>query len=255
MLMNLRFIDLILKMDLISQLDLIILFSLMGLSFLIFFFKYMSIKSKFKQLDIASNFTKNTTSIKDLSDKAELLANNFAGNIIAKCLQEFKFLSVAFNNEKINLTDQDWHLLESSFCQVADQEIQKENYGLWALSTIAAISPLLGLFGTVWGLIDSFLVISDQASSDLAAVGGGIAEALITTLAGVIVAITALVMYNYIVSLMEKFEFKVFKLIERSSLIIKLTIAKRRSVEHKSSRVAFDINQEIEKDRPREEQI
>lgn len=243
MMMNLRYIDLIMKMDLISKVVVLMLFILLSISCLIFFFKFMSLKSKFKQLNTTLNFIKNSMNLKDLSDKSELLQDNFAGSLIAKCLKEFKFLSTAFESQNATLSTQDWHILENSFCQLADQEIQKENYGLWILSTIAAISPLLGLFGTVWGLIDSFLVISDQASSDISAVGGGIAEALITTLGGVIVAISALVMYNYLVSLIESFEAKVVKLIEKCSLIVKVVMAKKHDKEFvKSSRVVNSIN-------------
>ena len=67
------------------------------------------------------------------------------------------------------------------------------------LSSCAAVAPLLGLFGTVWGLIHAFLQISQTQVADLATVAPGISEALITTLAGLMVAIPALIMYNYLI--------------------------------------------------------
>jgi biopolymer transport protein TolQ len=66
------------------------------------------------------------------------------------------------------------------------------------LSTAAAASPLLGLFGTVWGLIHAFMAIAEHHSADIAAVAPGIAEALIATLGGLVVAIPALAMYVYL---------------------------------------------------------
>jgi biopolymer transport protein ExbB len=67
-----------------------------------------------------------------------------------------------------------------------------------ALGTIAAISPLMGLLGTVVGMIRTFNAIQTEGVGDPAALGGGIAEALITTAAGLTVAIPALLAYKYL---------------------------------------------------------
>jgi biopolymer transport protein ExbB len=66
------------------------------------------------------------------------------------------------------------------------------------LGTIASISPLLGLLGTVVGMIRTFNAIQTEGVGDPAALGGGIAEALITTAAGLTVAIPALLGYKYL---------------------------------------------------------
>lgn len=66
-----------------------------------------------------------------------------------------------------------------------------------ALGTIATISPFLGLFGTVIGMIQMFAGISNQGIGDPAVVAGGIAQALITTAAGLAVAIPSVMFYRY----------------------------------------------------------
>lgn len=66
-----------------------------------------------------------------------------------------------------------------------------------ALGTIAAITPLLGLLGTVFGMIQVFTVISVQGTSDTQLLAGGISKALITTAAGLTVAIPSLFFYRY----------------------------------------------------------
>lgn len=66
------------------------------------------------------------------------------------------------------------------------------------LGTIAAISPLLGLLGTVVGMIEVFSVITVQGVGDPGALAGGISQALITTAAGLVVAIPSLVAYRYL---------------------------------------------------------
>jgi len=65
------------------------------------------------------------------------------------------------------------------------------------LGTIAAITPLLGLLGTVLGIMRVFAVITTQGTANTQSLSGGIAEALITTVAGLAIAIPALILYRY----------------------------------------------------------
>ncbi len=74
------------------------------------------------------------------------------------------------------------------------------------LSITVSVSPFLGLFGTVWGIMDAFINIGKRGSADLQTVGPGMAEALITTVAGLAVAIPALIAYNLIASRLRKLE-------------------------------------------------
>ncbi len=73
------------------------------------------------------------------------------------------------------------------------------------LATIAAIAPFIGLFGTVWGIIDAFHGLGTSGSATLRAVAPGISEALITTAAGLLVAIPAVVGYNQLTSRLREF--------------------------------------------------
>ena len=65
------------------------------------------------------------------------------------------------------------------------------------LATVGAVAPFIGLFGTVWGIMRSFLEIGSQGSTSLVVVGPGIAEALITTAAGLAAAIPAVMGFNH----------------------------------------------------------
>src|SRR5207237_9488706 len=78
-------------------------------------------------------------------------------------------------------------------------EITKlENY-LTFLATTASAAPFIGLFGTVWGIMDAFRGLSVTHSSSIQAVAPGIAEALIATAVGLSAAIPALIAYNHFV--------------------------------------------------------
>lgn len=77
------------------------------------------------------------------------------------------------------------------------QEVRTLERGLVILETIAAIAPLLGLLGTVTGMIKVFDVISVQGVGQAGALSGGISEALLTTVVGLSIGIPTLVFYNY----------------------------------------------------------
>jgi biopolymer transport protein TolQ len=102
-------------------------------------------------------------------------------------------------------------------------EDMERNLGF--LATTASVSPFLGLFGTVWGVLNSFLSMGQMGSASLTVVGPGVAEALITTVFGLGAAIPALVAYNYLVNLtrreasqMESFISRVSDSIEKEIL-------------------------------------
>ena len=77
------------------------------------------------------------------------------------------------------------------------QEIRILEKGLIILETIAAVTPIIGLLGTVVGMIKVFNVISIKGVGEASALSGGISEALITTAAGLTVGIPTLIFYNY----------------------------------------------------------
>ncbi|WP_456740272.1 MULTISPECIES: tonB-system energizer ExbB [unclassified Bradyrhizobium] len=72
------------------------------------------------------------------------------------------------------------------------------SHGVGILGTIGATAPFVGLFGTVWGIMNSFIGISEAHTTNLAVVAPGIAEALLTTAVGLVAAIPAVVIYNHL---------------------------------------------------------
>ncbi|MYA33217.1 MAG: hypothetical protein F4164_14820 [Gemmatimonadales bacterium] len=94
-----------------------------------------------------------------------------------------------------------WLVLEKSLSEEKDELAQ----GLSWLAIIGSVSPLLGLMGTVVGVMNSFIGITSQGSANIAAVAPGIAEALTTTVAGLAVAIPAVIAYNHYASRLRLF--------------------------------------------------
>ena len=85
----------------------------------------------------------------------------------------------------------------SSFAEIVRAESRRIRLGMGLLATIGATSPFVGLFGTVWGIMNSFIGISKSQTTNLAVVAPGIAEALLATALGLVAAIPAVIIYNY----------------------------------------------------------
>ncbi len=89
--------------------------------------------------------------------------------------------------------------------------VHKLESGLNTVKIIASIAPLLGLLGTVIGILSAFKVIADAGLSNPSLFAGGIAMALLTTVGGLIVAIPHFVGYNYLVSALDDYEIQLEK--------------------------------------------
>ena len=88
--------------------------------------------------------------------------------------------------------------------RAANQELKRFSQGLSTLDTIITLAPLLGLFGTVMGMIHAFGLLGGSELDAPTAITGGIAEALIATAFGLVIAIVALIPFNYLNGLLEE---------------------------------------------------
>jgi biopolymer transport protein ExbB len=93
--------------------------------------------------------------------------------------------------------------ISSALLRAAEQELARYNRGLSTLDTIITLAPLLGLLGTVTGMMNSFGMLQGGELGAPTAITGGIAEALIATAFGLGVAIMALIPFNYLNSRLE----------------------------------------------------
>jgi biopolymer transport protein ExbB len=97
-------------------------------------------------------------------------------------------------------------LLEQLSAERRFEEIERLKGSLWILGTVASSAPFIGLFGTVVGIVKAFHNMSIMGSGGFAVVAGGISEALIATALGLLVAIVALIFYNYFQTRLDRIE-------------------------------------------------
>src|SRR5689334_9632483 len=138
-------------------------------------------------------------------DEAIKIADRYNKSHLAKVvvagLQEFRAhqLSSEIPGEEIEASRRALERAEA----IVHAELKR---GVSSLATIGSTSPFVGLFGTVVGIINAFKGITQQKSTGLGAVAGGISEALVTTAVGLFVAVPAVWMFNYFTNRIEAFD-------------------------------------------------
>jgi biopolymer transport protein TolQ len=108
-----------------------------------------------------------------------------------------------------------------SMQHTAKAEVAKLQLGLGFLATVGSTSPFIGLFGTVWGIMNTFRELGTAKSASIAVVAPGISSALIATAAGLAVAIPAVMAYNWFLSQINNIEDGADAFIERMTLVLR----------------------------------
>ena len=177
------------KSDWAGRIDIIILILLSIYSWYVIFSKYFSLKEIERKNRIVENLI--TSRKKIIALKCPL------SNLIKEGKEIIK------RKGKIN---------EKEMEKLFIKETNKLKVGLSILATTASVAPFLGLLGTVWGLLRAFNSISIIGSASVKVVSSGVAEALITTVVGLIVAVPAAVGYNYYQEKTEKIKVNMLSL-------------------------------------------
>lgn len=144
---------------------------------------------------------KNIKFLQQMFDSDFTLQNMFTVDEVNKHLPMFRiFLTIVLrwsNLGKAGITgDKKNKELEKTLEQSVDKEMDILDNNLYILAIIGSTSPFVGLLGTVWGIMNSFVAIASNQQASLAIVAPGIAEALFVTALGLITAIPAMIAYN-----------------------------------------------------------
>jgi biopolymer transport protein TolQ len=123
---------------------------------------------------------------------------NFFSELRPGALREEAAAQAGLSEAQLNAL---WLVLEKT----QEEERDAAAAGLVWLSVIAVVAPLLGLLGTVLGVMDSFIGVARIGNASITAVAPGIAEALVTTAAGLVAAIPAAIAYNYFATRLDRY--------------------------------------------------
>ena len=186
-----------LESGLAAQIIMVILIFFSVWSWAIFFKKFYELRGarrRGKTFLAAYNLYRTT---KDYGKLTHLLEDNPHGRVLKKGIEEFNI--VKSSNQSANpqfseMVDNIRLVME----QTRLTEIEYLEGSLPTMSTIITASPFLGLLGTVWGIMESFLAVRARGSAHITVVAPGISDALITTVYGLLVALPALFFHNYL---------------------------------------------------------
>ena len=186
---------LIAEASLMVQLVLLILLFFSVFSWAIIIFKRKTIRSAAAQ---SQRFLKAFRRSKNLSDVTEA-ARKYQGSPLAALFQSgFKEISHWSRSNPQNFGNSPkLESLSRVLTRASNAEISRLERMMGFLATTGSVTPFIGLFGTVWGIMDAFLKIGIVRSASLVTVAPGIAEALIATALGLFAAIPAVIAYNH----------------------------------------------------------
>ena len=188
--------------------DPIVIFVMIGL-LLSSVWSWAIIINKIKLIRKINNVTKkfedlfwSTSSLEDLYSKTESNNSNPMIAIFNKSMIEW----LKLRNSKIK--DKIENRLNNVLVNSINNEITKLEKNMIFLASLGSAAPFVGLFGTVWGIMNSFQAIGITKNTSLAVVAPGIAEALFATALGLIAAIPAVIAYNKISSIFDNYSIR-----------------------------------------------
>ncbi len=187
-------LNLIVEGSLVVQLVLLILIFFSVFSWAVIFFKRKTLKSASFQ---SQKFLKVFRRSSDLSDVNKASKIYKTSPIAALFQAGYKELAHTTKSNQGVLTPDGLESINRTLARASNQEISKMESMMSFLATAGSVTPFIGLFGTVWGIMDAFLNIEVERSASLVTVAPGIAEALIATALGLFAAIPAVIAYNY----------------------------------------------------------
>ncbi len=185
------YISMLLEATLVSQLVLVFLLLMSLFSWTIIFFKIKTLSSANSK---SQNGTASFEAAVDLRSAVQEIGKDSASplySITQRGVEEFNSSKDAGLSTEIIVEN-----VDRSLEQAVAQELTILSSHMSLLATCANTAPFIGLFGTVWGILNSFHAIGLMKSASLATVAPGIAEALIATAVGLFVAIPASIFYN-----------------------------------------------------------
>lgn len=132
--------------------------------------------------------------------------------------------------------------IQRSMRVMLSRELEKLESGLTFLATVGSISPYVGLFGTVWGIMSAFIALGNVSQASLASVAPGIAEALIATAMGLFAAIPAVVAYNHFSNKVDFFENRYQTFMDEMAGIVERGITANRASRNPATSSSAPMN-------------
>jgi biopolymer transport protein TolQ len=218
--MNINIFKIIADADIVVQLILLLLVFFSVFSWAIIFFKAKTLKAAFKQSDRFLSAFRRSKSLGEVNEAAKKLRASPLATIFLAGNKELAYQSKSTGDG--GWTGEKTNSLNRALLKASNGEVARLEKMMFFLATTGSVSPFIGLFGTVWGIMISFVRIGALRSASLQVVAPGIAEALVATAVGLFAAVPAVIAYNYflgrikdVIADMEDFSLEFLSIAER----------------------------------------
>lgn len=215
-----KFFQLILQASLVVQIVMLVLLFFSVFSWAIIFFKRNTLKNADQQSQRFVKTFRKSRDLMEVNKAAEQYKESPMANMFRSGFRELVYFKKAKPQEKI--TAERLESINRALIKASNQEVTRLEKMMNFLATTGSVTPFIGLFGTVWGIMNSFQEIGLTKTAGLETVAPGIAEALIATALGLFAAIPAVIAYNYflhrikeMISEMEDFSIEFIGITER----------------------------------------
>jgi biopolymer transport protein TolQ len=190
-----NFLRLVIEANIVVQLVIIVLIFFSVFSWAIIFFKRTTLKSAFSQSEKFLRVFRQSNNLSDVNKASRRYRGSPLASLFQSAYKELAYLSKS--NPERPLTSERLESVNRALIKASNNEISKLEKMMSFLATTGSVTPFIGLFGTVWGIMVAFHRIGIVRSAGLDIVAPGIAEALIATAAGLFAAIPAVIAYNH----------------------------------------------------------
>jgi len=190
-----NFLRLIIEANIVVQLVILVLIFFSIFSWAIIFFKRTTLKSAFSQSEKFLKVFRQSNNLSDVNKASRKYRGSPLASLFQSGYKELAYMSKS--NPERPLTLDRLESVNRALVKASNSEISKLEKMMSFLATTGSVTPFIGLFGTVWGIMVAFQRIGIVRSAGLDIVAPGIAEALIATAAGLFAAIPAVIAYNH----------------------------------------------------------
>lgn len=218
--MNINIFKIVAEADIVVQLILLLLVFFSVFSWAIIYFKIKTIKSAVKQSDRFLEAFRRSKSLTEVNEAAKRLKASPLAVIFLAGNKELAYQSKSGGGN--GWSGEKTESLNRALLKASNAEVARLEKMMFFLATTGSVSPFIGLFGTVWGIMISFVRIGAMRSASLQVVAPGIAEALVATAVGLFAAVPAVIAYNYflgrikdVIADMEDFSLEFLSIAER----------------------------------------
>jgi biopolymer transport protein TolQ len=190
-----NFFKLILQGSIVVQLVILILLFFSVFSWAVIFFKRNTLKTAALQSRKFLSVFRQSKNLLEVNEASKQYRASPLASLFRAAYKELAYLTKSDPNPK--LTAENMESINRALIKASNREVAKLEKMMSFLATTGSVTPFIGLFGTVWGIMDAFQEIGESQTTALQVVAPGIAEALIATAVGLFAAIPAVIAYNH----------------------------------------------------------